>query len=379
MSGDRPEPNVVMFDAAYPPPFRGGKEKQAHLLSRALRELGVGVRVLTLRFGEGQPGELDGIQVTRCPPGPRRFAAVFGCLRRWRAASNICHVHTPSRIGVYVGLVARSLGYRVVFKIPNENLTVRDGPRRRLWSTVLRSFDRLVVLDEHIRREYEAAGVDPGRIVLGSNGVVVPERPRPALEAGRPVQLLFLGRFVEQKGCRELLGVARWLKEHESGPTAWRLAMMGDGPLEAELRETIGAWGLADRVALRSRQDDVYAALGQADVVVVPSRREGMPNVVLEAMSAGVPVVVTDVGAVRRLLGDEGDPFVVASNEAASFGEAILTLMRDPARRAAYGAALHARARNLFDMPVIARQYQALYTQLLASRTSTAPDGAGRG
>ena len=62
---DRFEPRVVMFDAAYPPPFRGGKEKQAHLLSCALRDLAISVRVLTLKLDAGQPRELDGIEVTR--------------------------------------------------------------------------------------------------------------------------------------------------------------------------------------------------------------------------------------------------------------------------------------------------------------------------
>ena len=364
MTQDRVEPRVVMFDAAYPPPFRGGKERQAHLLSCALRDLGIDVRVLTLAYGDNQPSELDGIDIVRCPPNAGRFAAIPMHLRRWRGDHNICHVHTPSRIGVYVGLLAKSLGYRVMFKIPNENLTERDGHRRRLWSAALRSFDRLLVLDRKTQREYEEADVDPSRIVLVSNGVVIRERRSPRAGTGKPVQLLFLGRFVEQKGCRELLGAAKRLKAQEAG---WRLTLMGEGPLEAELRAAILAGDLADCVALKPRQDEVYPVLEDADVLVVPSRREGMPNVVLEAMSVGVPVVATDVGAVRRLLGDDGAPFVVAPNEPAQLADALLALTRDSTRRDAYGAVLHARARTCFAMPVIARQYQQLYGQALGA------------
>lgn len=361
-------PSVVMFDAAYPPPIRGGKEKQAHLLSCALRELGIEVRVLTLRFGEGQPGELDGVEVTRCAPHAGRFAALWRHLRRWRAAgANVCHVHTPSRIGVYVALVARVLGYRVVFKIPNENLTVRNGRRRRLWTAALRTFDRLVVLDERARREYEAAGVDPGRLAVRSNGVVVQDRRRAGSAPANPVELLFLGRFVEQKGCRELLEAVKVLEARgtDCGP-AWRLTMMGAGPLESELRTIIDRAGLADRVTLRPRRDEVDGVLRAADVLLVPSRREGMPNVVLEAMSVGVPVVATDVGAVRQLLGEDGAAFVVPPHDVAALAAATSALLADPARREAYGAALHDRARRLFDMRVIARDYARLYAEILA-------------
>ena len=144
--------------------------------------------------------------------------------------------------------------------------------------------------------------------------------------------------------------------------------MLGSGPLEAELHATIESLGLSDRVALRPWRDDVYAVLREADVLVVPSHHEGMPNVVLEAMSVGVSVVATDVGAVTRLLGKEGGSFIVAPNDVERFADAMLTLMKDPARRDAYGAALHLRAKSLFDMPVIARQYELLYRQVLLTR-----------
>ena len=132
-------------------------------------------------------------------------------------------------------------------------------------------------------------------------------------EPGKPVNLLFLGRFVDQKGCRELLAAAKLLKEYETDQRlTWYLTMLGSGPLEAELHATIESLGLGDRVALRPWREDVYTVLREADVLVVPSHYEGMPNVVLEAMSVGVSVVATDVGAVTRLLGKEGGSFIVA-------------------------------------------------------------------
>ena len=354
-------PRVVMFDARYPPPVVGGKEKQAHLLSCALRDLGVDVRVLTIRYGLNQPDELDGVVVIRCTANVSRFVHVPMYLHRWRAASNICHVHTPSWIGVYTGLVAKALGYRVIFKIPNMQLTARQG---RFWRRALRSFDRLVVLDERTRQEYEDAGIDPGRIIIGSNGVVVEDRPLRERQAGLPRQLLFMGRFVEQKGCRELLIAARLLKERAAD---WHLTIVGAGLLEDELRATIDEWNLVGCVTLVPWQHDVHRVLGQADVLILPSHREGMSNVVLEAMSVGVPVVATDIGANRYILGKEGLSSIVEPNDAKALCEAILALLNDTSARDAYGAALYARAKRFFAIDVIAKEYRGIYEQTLRS------------
>lgn len=355
------EPRVVMFDARYPPPFTGGKERQAHLLACALRDLSVAVRAVTLRYGRQQPDELDGVAVARFPNDIRRFHCIAIQLLRCRASSNICHVHTPSWIGIYTGIVARALGYKVIFKIPNVQLSTRHG---RLWRAALRSFDWLVVLDESTRQEYEAAGIDPERIFLGTNGVVVQERRNPSDRPVRPVEVLYLGRFVAQKGCRQLLAAARLLGQQAVG---WHLTLMGSGPLQEELRATIEASGLTKLVALAPWQEDVYPVLRRADIMVVPSEREGMSNAILEAMSVGVPVVATDVGAARRLLGNEGNRFIVAPNDTAPLCEAIRALVCDPSAREEYGAALHARAKRLFDIQVVAREYKRLYERTLKS------------
>ena len=350
-----------MFDSRYPPPIVGGKEKQAHLLSCALRDVGVDVRVLTVRYGLNQPDELDGVVVTRCAANASRFLHIPMHLRRWRAGSNICHVHTPSRIGVYTGLVAKALGYRVIFKIPNVQLTARHG---RYWRRALRSFDRVVVLDERTRLEYEDAGIDPERIMIGSNGVLVDERPRRERRAGLSLQLLFMGRLVEQKGCRQLLIAARLLEQRSAD---WHLTIVGGGPMEDELRDTIDEWNLAGCVTLVPWQDDVQRVLGQADILVLPSHREGMSNVVLEAMSAGVPVVATDIGANRYMLGEDGRSFIVAPNDAQALCEAILALLNDALARDAYGAALYMRARRFFAIDLIAKEYRRIYEQTLRS------------
>ena len=112
--------------------------------------------------------------------------------------------------------------------------------------------------------------------------------------------------------------------------------------------------------------------LGQADALILPSHREGMSNVVLEAMSVGVPVVATDIGANRYMLGEEGRPFIVETNEAVALCEAILAMMVDTPARNAYGAALYLRARRTFDIGLVAQQYRRIYEQTL--RTATAEE-----
>ena len=112
----------------------------------------------------------------------------------------------------------------------------------------------------------------------------------------------------------------------------------------------------------------MYEVLRKTDLLLVPSRREGMPNVVLEAMSLGVPVIATDVGAVSRLLGKAGESFIVPPGDVDRFADATLKLMQDPVRHDEYGTALYTRAKRLFDMPVIAQDYLGRYRQVLDAR-----------
>jgi len=117
---------------------------------------------------------------------------------------------------------------------------------------------------------------------------------------------------------------------------------------------------LTGRVVLPGFRTDLDSLIGGADVVVLPSYTEGLPNVALEASAAGVPVVATAVGGTPEAIADGTSGFLVAPGEPASIATRVGELLRDPALRARFGAAGRDRMRELFTFQAQAAAYLRL-------------------
>ncbi len=152
--------------------------------------------------------------------------------------------------------------------------------------------------------------------------------------------MLAVGRLTSQKGFGTLLdAAARW--QHRA-PLP-QLAIAGDGPLRADLARTADAAGLA--VRFLGRRDDVAALLAVADVLAVPSRWEGQPLIVQEALRAGKPIVACRVGGIADLTGSDA-ALLVPPGEPARLSAAVLRVLddRDLAGRLATAALARAAA-----------------------------------
>jgi glycosyltransferase involved in cell wall biosynthesis len=136
------------------------------------------------------------------------------------------------------------------------------------------------------------------------------------------------------------------------GLEAPHLVLAGDGPARAPLQRQAEALGVADRLHLLGQRTDVPALLRAVDAFVLPSRREGMPVALMEAMAAGLPAVATRAGGVAELLERGGPPagWVVPVNDAPALAAALRELLSDPA--AARTRAAAARQRVLTDYTV---------------------------
>ena len=111
------------------------------------------------------------------------------------------------------------------------------------------------------------------------------------------------------------------------------LWIVGDGPLEGKLRRMAEESPYSVRIWLMSGQADVASVLRRADVFVLSSLRESQPNVVLEAMASGLPVVATDVGGLRRLVEPEKTGLLVPPASPPALAGALRRLLADPERR----------------------------------------------
>jgi glycosyltransferase involved in cell wall biosynthesis len=154
--------------------------------------------------------------------------------------------------------------------------------------------------------------------------------------------------------------LARLLEAFALLPSPARLVIVGDGPERAALEGLASRLGLAGAVDFFGHQADPRWALRSFDLFALSSDTEQMPLSVLEAMASGLAVAATDVGDVAAMLAEENRPFVVAP-EAGALAQAMATLLADPRRRQAIGAANRARAERAFDQEVMFAAYAALF------------------
>lgn len=173
--------------------------------------------------------------------------------------------------------------------------------------------------------------------------------------------LLFLGRLHRQKGLDLLLRAAPALLRLDPDVA---LVIVGSGPLEREVRRTVALLPPGRAVHL-PWQADVARLYAGAEVVIVPSRYEGMPNVVLEAMASGRPVVAADVEGVAELLGGAGGAQIFPRGDTAAMCLCVEKML-SRADSDAVGTANRRRAEESFSIDAMVDRYRQLYAQLVA-------------
>jgi glycosyltransferase involved in cell wall biosynthesis len=172
-----------------------------------------------------------------------------------------------------------------------------------------------------------------------------------------------LGRLDEpKKGLRTFLAAAARVAAAE--PRA-RFVLIGDGPARQELERRAASLGLRERVRFHGEVEDPERLLPGLDLLAQPSLWEGFGLSVVEAMAAGVPVVASRVGGIPEAARDESEAVLVPPGDATRLAEAMVSLLRDPARAARLGAAGRRRALEEFSLERLVEETAALYDTLL--------------
>ena len=171
-----------------------------------------------------------------------------------------------------------------------------------------------------------------GRLWVVPNGVRgVGRRSRP----DGSLTIVCVANLKPNKGHATLLGAVSRLRSD-----GWSLLLVGEGPERSNIEQMIASANLRERVMMLGGRVDVHDILNTADIVVLPSYSEGMPNAVLEAMAHGVPVVASDVGGVRSLLGS-GAGIVVPPRDVSALTNALQRLIDEPSLRSNMGEKGH--------------------------------------
>jgi glycosyltransferase involved in cell wall biosynthesis len=272
----------------------------------------------------------------------------------------------------HANIVGRCAAMRA--RIPHVVAGVRVAERRRrtyLWVERLtaRMVDRHVCVSQAVAEFTRTQGGIPAdRLIVIPNGIDLARfsgvAPVDLTQFGVPADrkcVVCIGRLDEQKR-------PDWLVRHS--PT-WMAALpkhdlllVGDGPRRANVMALAHQLGIGHRVHLAGWRPDVPSILAACDLLVLASRWEGMPNVVLEAMASGLPVVATSVEGVAELLGQNSAMQSAAVDDGASLANQIVAILYNPLCAQELGRANRARVEAEFDVKKSIRAYEALYEQL---------------
>jgi glycosyltransferase involved in cell wall biosynthesis len=169
-----------------------------------------------------------------------------------------------------------------------------------------------------------------------------------------------IGRLVEQKGYRYLLKAAERVILSE--PRAYFL-IIGDGPLENELKSQAAELGIREQVVFAGARSDIEEILPCLDIFVLASLWEGMPISILESMASDIPVVATDVPGTCDLIVHCMNGLLVPPTDSDGLSEAILSLINNPILRQSLASAAQGTVQQ-FSMDRVAAKYAELYNSL---------------
>ena len=391
MTLDRP--GVLMVTGAYFPEMSG-----AGLQCRALvRQLGdmVQFTVLTTTIDPSLPvkDERDGVPVHRVFVDPRsawsKLTAAWRMTRvllAERGRFSIVHLHGFSQKSILLVVFALLSGKQIAIKLTSVGHDDPASMRATGWLAYwCYSKARIFFgVSPRLQELYEASGLPRARFRLIPNGVDLQrfhpaaddERRRLRTELGLPADgpLILFGGFFSREKCPDLL-FDGWLQLALEGNRSSFLVFIGatrstyyevDERLAADLRARVAQYGLESRVLFVEATQEIEKYHRAADIFVLPSVREGLPNALLEAMACGVACVATRLpGVTDSLLADQESGLLVPPRDTAALEKALSTLMAFPDRTRAMGARARQRIERDFSLEHTARQYLAAYQEML--------------
>jgi glycosyltransferase involved in cell wall biosynthesis len=380
-----PRLRILHVTPAYYPAVRyGGPIVSVHGLARSLAARGHEVHVFTTDIDGPRtsqvplatPVDLDGVQVRYFPAGLGRrlfrAPALARTLAREIGGFDLLHLHSvflwPTTAAARI---ARGAGKPYLLSprgmLVPELIAAKSGLIKRAWIGLFERANVAGAASLHVTSQEEARALrrlalTPRRLDIRPNGIEPPAlEPRACNKQGRRV--LYLGRLSWKKRLDCLIRALGYAPEAEL-----TLAGFDDEGLAARLAALAREIGVAERVHLVGPRLDAakWALLQSADIFVLPSQQENFGVAALEAMAAGLPVIVSPGVGLAPAISHAGAGLVVES-EPAALGAALARLIEQPEARARMGAAGQTLARETFGWKRIGAEMETLYLDIVAA------------
>ncbi|ROT98382.1 glycosyltransferase [Marinobacter sp. R17] len=360
-----------------------GAEKM--LLTLVSQQLAMGLSPMILSAGELDVGD-KAIEVEArrlgLPVHPWRMRPGFNpseALRilRWAQAEGYELLHSHGyKFNVLMGMWPAFM--RRLPMVATLHGYVKAARYTRAWlyealdRLVLRRLNRIVVVSEAMRFDIPPGIARSSLLTVIPNGLdteslresantELSEELQTFIDNHHPV-LLGVGRLSREKGFERLVGALSMLKSRFPGIG---LMLIGEGRERQALTDQIVAEGLQQQVIMPGYCNTVPALMAACDVLCMPSRTEGLPISLLEAMALELPVVASNVGEIGAVLGNDFGGYLVDATESASVAKSIVECLSDEAERDKRVAWARSRVERDFSGEAMFRGYMAIYEQVL--------------
>jgi glycosyltransferase involved in cell wall biosynthesis len=291
---------------------------------------------------------------------------IYATLRRIKP--DIVSTHT-AKAGALGRLACLALGLPVIYTAHGWSITDRISPRQ---GGIFRSIEKIsglytdfiINVCEHERqlaRTYSIA--PPHKLGVVHNGV--PDVPMALLAdpSADPPHLVSIARMESPKDPFTLLRALSGLMH-----LSWSAELIGDGPLLTSAQDLAKTLGIGSRVKFAGKLQYPEHSLASAQIFLLSSRFEGFPRTILEAMRAGLPVVVSDVGGVREAVHDSVTGFVIPAQDVTCMSQRLQRLITDPALRTVMGRNARTTYEQRFTLKQTVQKTAAVYAHVRGQR-----------
>lgn len=313
-------------------------------------------------------------------PLERKAGLDLGCARRlarFLREEKVDLVHAHQYTPFFYALSTRLFGRRVPVVFTEHGRWFPDYPRRKrmLFNKLLaRSCDRFLGVGENVRQALITnEGLPAKRVQVVYNGInLEPFEHRPKdraslrAELGFSVEDFLIIQVARLDGLKDHLTGLRAMREVIRDVPHAKLILAGEGPERTKIESAIAEWELQNQVILLGARRDVPRLLFASDVFLLTSISEGIPLTIIEGMAAGLPVVSTDVGGVREILGDPPIGHLASAGDDPMLAEGIRQLAKDPILREKWSGLGRQRAFEVFSEQTMHAQYARIFDEVIA-------------